>query len=127
MPNPGADVERARRIVERHRLLQHAIVEMDAAAAARRDQNQLGLAMTMPAAPLAGREMVQPEQPLGLERQALAELEEVHPAARVGRAWHVDPAAVAGGQGVGHAGRVTESLRHCMYTTPLSATNPPTI
>ena len=71
--------------------------------------------------------MVQPEQALGRERKTLAELEEIHPPARVGRARHVDPTAIAGGQGSGHAGWVTASLRHCMYTTPLSATKPPAI
>ena len=60
-------------------------------------------------------------------KSAYAELKEVHPPARVGGTRHIDPAAVAEGQGGGHAGWVTASLRHCMYTTPLRATKPPAI
>jgi hypothetical protein len=59
-------------IVERHRLGGVAIVEMDLAGALQRHHHQLRLAMAVPAAPLARRDMMQPEQALRLERQAFA-------------------------------------------------------
>ena len=84
-----------------------AIVEIDLAAAMQGHQNQLGFAMAMAAAPLAGRDVMQPDQALRLERQALAgiaaDLEEVDAAAGVGGAGDGDPAAVAGLEdGFGH-------------------------
>jgi hypothetical protein len=39
--------------------------------------------------------VVQVEKALGLEVEALAQLQEIHAAARVGRTGHADPAAVA--------------------------------
>ena len=65
-------------------------------------------------APLARRDMMQPEQALGLEIQPLAELQEVDAAARVGRAGHGEPAAAAGLEDVAHALPGVRSLRACM-------------
>ena len=91
------------------------------------DEQQLRFAMGVPAAPLAGGDAVQPEKALGLEIEALAELQEIDLATRIGRAGHGDPVAVGDFQGVGHAAMGVRNLRTCMYTTPLSATKPPTI
>jgi len=56
------------------------------------DQHQLRFAMAMPAAPLAGGDVVQPEQAPRLEGQVLAGLQEVDAAALVGGAADVQPA-----------------------------------
>jgi hypothetical protein len=69
--------------------------------------------MAVPAAPLTGRDMMQPEQALRLERQVLPGLEEVDAAALVDGAAHVDPAAVPCLQSNGHD-RAVPSLRHCI-------------
>src|SRR5262245_52797970 len=61
VPHPGADEQRARRVIEVHRLRRSAIIEMDAAAAMQGDQRKLRFAMTVPPAPLAWRDVMQPE------------------------------------------------------------------
>ena len=127
MPDPGRHVERLPRIVERHRLLHGAVVEMDPAGPVHGDEQQLRFAMGVPAAPLAGCNAVQPEKAPRLEIEALAELQEIDLAAGIGGAGHGDPVTIAGFESVGHAAMGVRSLRTCMYTTPLKATKPPTI
>jgi hypothetical protein len=67
---------------------------MDAAGAVHGHENQLGFAMTMPAAPLTRRDMMQPEQAQRPERQVLPRLDEIQPAALVDSATHIDPTTV---------------------------------
>ena len=89
-------MEAAGRIIEGHRLLDRAVVEMGAAASADGDDDEPGLAMAVTATPLTGRHMMQVEEAPGLEIQAFAALQEIDAATRVRGARHVDPAAVAG-------------------------------
>src|SRR5688572_1940632 len=86
VPDPGRHMEGAGRVVEGRGFLDHAVVEMNATATARGDEDQLGLAMTVTPAPLARRHVMQPEHAHGLEVEALAGLEEIDAAARIGGA-----------------------------------------
>ncbi len=123
VPDHRPDMQRPPRIVEDHRLLHLAVVEMELAGAVHHQGDEVRFAMAVPAAPLVGRDVVQPEETPHRETELMVEFQEVELAALVAPSGNGEPSAVRYLEmGKGHVGHgracpsvsMSGALRHCM-------------